>query len=213
VIGVVAGALVIPPVLDLLNHAFGFQGAPHANAIAATPLPAPQASLISSLASGVIGGRLDWSLIAIGGLVGAVVVGIDEALRLTGRLSLPPLGVGIAIYLPSEVTIPIIIGAVAGWFYNRWAAGSGTGGAAQRMGILMASGLIVGESLFNVALAGLIVVSKKGEPLAVVGPGFAPWAAGLGFFVSLLLIAGIYLVAGRLGRSEAAGVEGPAPRA
>jgi putative OPT family oligopeptide transporter len=200
VIGVAAGALVIPPVLDLLNHAFGFEGAPHGHAIAKTPLPAPQASLISSLARGVIEGRLDWSLLGVGVLVGALAVAVDEALRRTGRLSLPPLGVGIAIYLPSELTLPIILGAAAGWLYDRWTARSGAGAPAQRMGILMASGLIVGESLFNVALAGLIVVSGKGEPLAVVGAAFAQAAATLGLFASVLIIAALYLLSGVLGR-------------
>ncbi len=203
-IGVCAGALIIPPVLDLLNHAFGFEGAPHAHAIANTPLPAPQASLISSLAKGVIEGQLDWSLIGVGVLVGGLAVLADEVLRRTGRLSLPPLGVGIAIYLQNEFTVPIIIGAVAGWAYDRWTRRRADGGAAQRMGILMASGLIVGESLFNVALAGLIVVSGQGEPLAVVGAAFAPTASLLGFLASIGAIVLLYAVSARLGRVAAA---------
>ena len=57
VLGVVFGALVIPPILDLLNTAFAFQGAPGAKA---TALAAPQAALISTIAQGVLGGNLDW---------------------------------------------------------------------------------------------------------------------------------------------------------
>jgi putative OPT family oligopeptide transporter len=193
-IGVAAGAAVIPPVLDLLNHAFGFAGAANLHAIAATPLPAPQAGLISSLAKGVIQGQLDWGLIGVGLLVGGVVIAADELLRLTGRFSLPPLGVGIAIYLPSEVTIPIIIGATAGWLFDRWSrrAGPAREEAAHRMGILMASGLIVGESLFNVALAGLIVLTNKGEPLALAGPAFAPAGTLLGLAGAVLAVIGLY---------------------
>ncbi len=66
VIGVIAGAAIIPPILDLLNHAYGFAGAPgphHEH-----PLPAPQAGLISALAQGVIQHNVDWSLIRIGAL-------------------------------------------------------------------------------------------------------------------------------------------------
>jgi putative OPT family oligopeptide transporter len=201
-IGVVAGAIVIPPVLDLLNHAFGFAGAPHNHAIANTPLPAPQANLISALAKGVIEGQLDWGLIGIGALVGGAIIGADELLRLTGRYSLPPLGVGIAIYLPSEVTIPIIIGAVAGWVYDKWVSRPSNpyGEAARRMGILMASGLIVGESLFNVALAGLIVASNKGEPLALVGDGFAHTGVILGMVGSVVVVAGLYVFSARIAR-------------
>ena len=67
IFGVIAGALVIPPVLDLVNHAYGFVGAPGAE-LRPHPLPAPQAGLISSLAQGVIAGDIDWSLIRIGGI-------------------------------------------------------------------------------------------------------------------------------------------------
>src|SRR5438876_212055 len=69
VIGVIAGAFVIPPVLDLVNHAYGFVGAPGAD-LRPHPLPAPQAGLISSLGKGVISGDIDWSLIRIGGMIG-----------------------------------------------------------------------------------------------------------------------------------------------
>ena len=63
VLGVVFGALVIPPILDLMNTAFTFQGAPGAKA---TALAAPQAAIISTIAQGVLGGNLDWGLIRAG---------------------------------------------------------------------------------------------------------------------------------------------------
>ena len=203
-IGVLAGAIVIPPVMDLLNHAFGFAGAPHSHAIANTPLPAPQANLISALAKGVIEGQLDWGLIGIGVGVGALVIVMDEGLRLTGRYSLPPLGVGIAIYLPSEVTVPIIVGAVAGWLYDRWVgrASNPAGSSAKRMGILMASGVIVGESLFNVALAALIVATNKGEPLAIVGDGFANAGIVLGLIGSVGVVGGLYIFSAAIAKPD-----------
>ncbi len=202
-IGVVAGAVVIPPILDLLNHAYGFAGAPNSHAIANTPLPAPQATLISALAKGVIEGQLDWGLIGVGVLIGGVLVAIDEGLRLTGRFSLPPLGVGMGIYLPSAVTAPIVVGALIGWLYDKWVGRASNPGreAAQRMGILMASGLIVGESLFNVALAGLIVASNKGEPLALVGDAFAHTGAILGAVGSIAVVAALYVFCARVART------------
>ena len=75
--GVVVGSLVIPPILDLLNRAYGFAGAPNLHTFA-QPLPAPQATLISALAKGVISGEIDWRLIGIGAVVGAIVVASDE---------------------------------------------------------------------------------------------------------------------------------------
>jgi putative OPT family oligopeptide transporter len=205
-IGVVAGAAVIPPILDLLNHAYGFAGAPGGHAVANTPLPAPQATLISALAKGVIEGQLDWGLIGVGVLVGGALIVIDELLRLTKRYSLPPLGVGIAIYLPSAVTTPIVIGALAGWLYDKWVcrASNPARDVAKRMGILMASGLIVGESLFNVALAGLIVASNKGEPLALVGDGFSHSGVVLGLAGSAVVVVGLYAFSAMVARNSKA---------
>lgn len=168
-IGVFAGSVVVPPVLELLNHANGFAGAPNLDAISSQPLDAPQATLISTLAKGVIGGDLRWDLILYGALIGLVLVVINFGLKASskGKYSLPPLGVGLAIYLPSAVTLPVVIGAVAGWFFERSVSKHSWGETAKRLGVLIMSGFIVGESLFNVALAGLIVLSGKGEPLAI----------------------------------------------
>ncbi|MEO5773935.1 MAG: oligopeptide transporter, OPT family [Sphingomicrobium sp.] len=160
VIGVVFGALVIPPILDLLNHAFGFVGAPGAGKDA---LNAPQAALISSITQGVLGSSLDWSLIRWGALIGVAVVAADELLkRFSNRkYSLPPLAVGMGIYLPMEVDLFIPLGALLGWTYNRWAQSSANPAFAERLGTLMATGLIVGESLMGVVYAGLVAAAEK----------------------------------------------------
>jgi len=118
VAGVAIGALVIPPILNLLNRGYGFAGAPGAGAIA-QPLPAPQATLISALAKGVISGQIDWRLIGAGAVVGALVVACDELLRASKRGALPPLAVGLGIYLPASTTAPVVAGAVIGCLYNR----------------------------------------------------------------------------------------------
>src|SRR5690606_25424391 len=101
IVGVVAGALIIPFILDLLNQAYGFVGGPPPVVEGTNPLPAPQATLISGLARGVIEGDLRWDLIGIGGLIGAGIIVVDEVLRrATGdRLKLPPLAAGIGVYL------------------------------------------------------------------------------------------------------------------
>src|SRR6202030_2813303 len=118
VIGVIAGAAIIPPILDLLNHAYGFAGAPgphHEH-----PLPAPQAGLISALAQGVIQHNVDWSLIRIGALVGVLVIAADETLRrVTRSAHLSPLAVGLGIYLPTQSTLMVVVGSIVGWYYDR----------------------------------------------------------------------------------------------
>ncbi|HEX7781360.1 MAG TPA: oligopeptide transporter, OPT family [Sphingobium sp.] len=165
VLGVVFGSLVIPPILGLLNSAFGFSGAPGAGPNA---LPAPQAALISALARGVLEGDLDWGLIGFGAVIGVVVVIVDELLGKTGKMRLPPLAVGMGIYLPMGLTLLIPIGAVIGTFYNRWAARTANPEFAERMGVLMATGFIVGESLFGVTFAGIVAATDSDTPLALM---------------------------------------------
>jgi putative OPT family oligopeptide transporter len=202
VAGVAVGALVIPPILNLLDRAYGFAGAPGVHA-GMQPLPAPQATLISALAKGVIGGQIDWGLIGIGALVGALVVAIDEALRATKRYALPPLAVGLGIYLPASTTAPVVVGAVLGWWYNRWAATRSQADRARQLGILVASGMIVGESLFGVLLAALIVFSGNATPLGLVGDSFAPIGMVAGVVVFALVLVGLFRVCSSLSSSPA----------
>ena len=196
-----SGSVVIPFVLELLNRSNGFAGAPNLQAIADEPLAAPQATLISTLAKGVLGGNLDWGLLGYGALIGLALVAVDAILRKTSkdRLSLPPLGVGLAIYLPSSVTAPVVVGAVAGWLFEKIVAKDRSAEAAKRLGVLIASGFIVGESLFNVSLALLIVSTGKGEPLALP---FAP-SEHVGMVLSMaaaaIVVVGLYRWARKAG--------------
>ncbi|WP_380785086.1 OPT family oligopeptide transporter [Sphingomonas sp. R86521] len=181
-IGVVFGSLVVPPVLNLLGSTLGFAGAPGAGPNA---LAAPQAALISALAKGVLGGNLNWAMIGYGALTGAVVILVDEALGRAGKLRLPPLGVGLGVYLPMAVTLPVSIGALVGFFYDRWADRTADPERARRMGVLTATGMIVGESLWGVGFAGIVYLTNKETPLALVGDGF----------VSIALVGGTLLFA------------------
>jgi putative OPT family oligopeptide transporter len=187
VLGVIFGAVVIPPVLDLLNSTLGFQGAPGADA---NSLAAPQAALISAIAQGILGGDLDWKLIGWGAAIGAVVVMVDEALRYTNRGSLPPLAVGMGIYLPMALTLLIPAGALLGRFYDNWAKRTSNPEFAERMGVLLATGLIVGESLFGVAFAMLVGATRQDTPLALVAEN--PWAVPLSIVVFAGAIVGLY---------------------
>lgn len=195
--GVVFGSLVIPPVLSVLNASFGFAGVAGASADA---LPAPQAALISSLAKGVLGGDLRWDLIGIGALIGAGVILVDELLARTTRFRLPPLAVGLGIYLPMGVTLTVVVGAVIGWFYDRAAERARDPEFVKRMGVLMATGMIVGDSLFGVFYAGVVYETGSESPLALVGPGFAGVALAGGTALFLAITAGLYLYTRRQAR-------------
>jgi putative OPT family oligopeptide transporter len=198
IVGALAGAVIIPPILNLLNDAYGFAGVVRpAGSIDTTPLPAPQATLISALARGVLGDTLDWSLIGIGGAVGAFLILFDGFLGRKNLMRLPPLAIGIGVYLPPGVTIPVMLGAILGKLYQHRIAKGPNPEAARRMGVLMASGLIVGESLFGVLLAGLIVGTGNGSPLALVGDDFKPFDVLLGVVTFAAVLAALYRRAAR----------------
>jgi putative OPT family oligopeptide transporter len=191
VIGVIAGAAIIPPILDLLNNAYGFAGT--AGSTHEHPLPAPQAGLISALAQGVIQNNIDWSLILIGAGIGVVLIAVDETLRRTTKgAHLSPLAVGLGIYLPTSSTLMVVVGAVAGWYYDRRADRSARPEAGKQLGVLLASGMIVGEGLIGVAIAAVVAFSGKDFPLALVGDGFAGgpalWIGGIAFVVVMLAL-------------------------
>jgi putative OPT family oligopeptide transporter len=187
VFGVIFGAIVIPPVLNMLNQSFGFVGAPGAGPDA---LAAPQAALISAIAQGVLGHNLDWNLISLGAVIGAVAVGVDEVLRRRKdkRWALPPLGVGMGIYLPVGVTALIVVGAVLGHMYNHWAKRQASPGFAERMGVLTATGFIVGDSLFNVVYAGLVAGSDNPDVLAITDATGWQTPAGILLFVAMIVL-------------------------
>ncbi len=99
---------------------------------------------------------------------------------------MPPLCVGMGIYLPMALTLLIPVGAVIGHYYDKWADGHANPEFAKRIGVLAATGLIVGESLFGVAFAGVVAAAGTDTPLAVVGDSFEK----PGIIIGLLLFAG-----------------------
>ena len=204
IVGVAAGAAVIPWVLNLLAKAYGFAGAPNVGVVALNPLPAPQATLISALAKGVIGGNLDWKMIGVGGLIGVGLILGDAALGAMHKLRIPPLAVGIGIYLPMSATFAVVVGALVSHWYDRRVHTLRDPDRAERLGTLVASGLIVGESVWGVINAGLIVAFSKEAPIGLVPESFAPapWL-GVLCFVALL----VFLYGWMVRRSEA--MQGP----
>jgi putative OPT family oligopeptide transporter len=199
VIGVIAGAIVIPPVLDLLNHAYGFLGAPGVDP--AHALPAPQAGLISALAQGVIQNNIDWSLITTGALIGVGIIILDAILgRTTKSVRLPPLAVGLGIYLPTSTTLMIVVGAIVGWYFDKRADRTPRAESTKQLGVLLASGMIVGESIIGVIVAAIVVFSGKPSPLALVGDSFDNAAIWIGTIAFAAVTFAMYRWITRLGQ-------------
>ena len=192
IVGVAAGASVIPWVLNLLARAYGFAGAANVGVIALNPLPAPQATLIAALAQGVIGGNLEWRMLGIGALLGVGLILLDSTLGAMKKLRIPPLAVGIGIYLPMSATFAVVVGAVLAHWYDARARAMPNPARAERLGTLVASGLIVGESLWGVINAGLIVGFSKDAPIGLVPAAFAaaPWLGLAGFVAAIVWLYG-----------------------
>ena len=196
-LGCVVGALAIAPVLNLLYEAYGFPGAlPRPDMDPSQALAAPQAALMTTIAQGIFSSQLAWDYIYLGMGLGVLLVIINQLLkRYTNNLCLPPLAVGMGIYLPPSLQTPLVIGAIMGYFLNKkLKEHKGEEGQTNgmRRGTLFASGLIVGESLIGVALAGIIVISVTSggsdSPLALVGKDFADTAEILGLVVFLITL-------------------------
>ncbi|MGH8817340.1 MAG: OPT family oligopeptide transporter [Achromobacter pestifer] len=197
-IGCVVGAAVISPVLELLYNAYGFADAmPREGMDPGQALSAPQATLMLAIARGIFTHQLNWTMILIGMAVGVGLIVVDEILKRTCQVArIPVLAVGIGIYLPPTVAAPIVAGALLAWLLERAlrrrAAAAGKpyeqyADAPNRRGVLIASGLIVGESLVGVLMAAIIGGAGTDAPLAIAGEAFASTASYLGLAVFVLV--------------------------
>ena len=212
IIGCIVGALVISPVLELLYEAYGFTGAmPREGMDAAQALAAPQATLMTTIASGIFAHNLEWVYIFTGIAIGAVLIVVDLVLKKSsgGRLALPVLAVGMGIYLPPSVNMPIVAGAVLAAVLKHIIGKKaenreGRLKNAERIGTLFSAGLIVGESLIGVIMAFIIAFSvTNGGSDAPLALNLENWDAaaswlGLAFFVTgMFFFAQRVLKAGR----------------
>lgn len=206
-IGCVVGSVAIAPVLNLLYQAYGFTGAmPREGMDPSVALSAPQATLMTTIAQGIFSSSMDWTYIFIGIGVGVVAIIVNLILKgTTASLSLPPLAIGMGIYLPPALETPLVVGAVIGYFVNRYLrkrAAKRAGNLADqdveicnRRGVLFSSGLIVGESIIGVIIAAIIVISVTSggseAPLQLVGKGFEDTAEWLGLIVFVAVAIGL----------------------
>jgi putative OPT family oligopeptide transporter len=169
-IGAFSCALIMAPVLNVLSEAYGI-GAPTAEH--PNPLSAPQATLMASVAKGLFGGVLPWGIIAIGAVIGAAIIAIDEMLKARGSsFRVPVLAAAIGIYLPLELMVPIFLGGLLAYLVERRHGMVGTKDEAardrlHRPGTLFAAGLITGEALMGIAVGVAIYASKDRDVLVL----------------------------------------------
>ncbi len=160
-IGVVSAVLVLAPVLNLLLSAYGIGPATEEMP---NSLAAPQANLMASVASGVLGGELPWGMISAGAGIGIGIILLDEYLRKRNAVfRAPVLAVAVGIYLPFELSVPIFLGGLIAWFVSRHKADAHRTGP----GVLFAAGLITGEALVGILAAIPIVMTGNPNALAL----------------------------------------------
>ena len=189
-VGVISAVLVMAPILNLLLQAYGI-GAPTAER--PNSLSAPQATLMASVAQGVFVGGLPWNMVAYGAAIGVAIIAVDEWLERRGSSwRAPVLAVAVGIYLPLELSVPILLGgliAAAAERARRRAGAAGSSGAQH--GMLFAAGLITGEALIGILMAVPIVLANDPDVIAL---GFT-MPTIVGIVVIGLIGAALYRVA------------------
>jgi putative OPT family oligopeptide transporter len=176
-LGVLAGALVMAPILNLLLHAYGF-GAPDAQHPHA--LAAPQAVLMTAVTRGVFVGDLPWMMVGVGVAIGILVIFTNQFLERRYGLNLPVLAVAVGIYLPIELTAPMLLGGLMAYGGTRR---SSEPTSTEPGGLLVAAGLITGEALAGIVLA--VPVALRGDPEVMAIVTHPPLGAWPGFLLLL----------------------------
>ncbi len=206
IVGVVAAALVIAPILSLLFNAYGLGGIfPREGMNPEEMLTAPQATLMQSVAEGVFSRNLEWTMIIIGGLVAVANIIIDQVLKSKGSsFRAPVLAVAVGIYLPIELSVPIFLGGMIALLSAKAvkkvaeAKGEDTEEAVEaagQRGLLFSSGLITGEALVGIVLAVPFAILESTEALRIL-PAELGWVASiLGVGAAIAFMMWLYRVA------------------
>jgi putative OPT family oligopeptide transporter len=136
-LGVLIPALVMGWVIMFLNKTYGFTG-PNA-------LEAPQANAMAAVVQGVMTGVLPWAFIITGLIIGL-------SIELLGIHALP---VAIGLYLPPELSTPIVVGSLVFWYVSKFSTPEALPARTEK-GILFGSGMVAGDALIGVALSILV---------------------------------------------------------
>ena len=185
-IGAVSSALVMAPVLNILAKAYGIGVV---SELHPNPLLAPQATLMASVAKGIFGGELPWTTIGIGAGIGAVIIALDGWLKSRkSNFRVPVLACAVGIYLPIELSVPILAGGLVAWMVERKfgvKADDPNREKVHQRGMLFAAGLITGEALMGIGIAVPIVLTERDDVLAL------SQSLQFGQWLGLVLLVGI----------------------
>lgn len=199
VIGVVvAGAVMFFPLY--LLHTSDLASNPLTGGFGGKNLPAPQAGLMAALSQGIVGGEMAWPLVLVGIAMGITLILIKVK---------SPMLFSVGMYLPLETTFAIFIGGLIRGFVDKLAAKRDFNAAqkarVENAGVLAASGLIAGEALIGLLVAGVVAFrSDNTFPTIAAFAPIAPWLA-----IPVVGLLAAYLIWVPLGKAGAA--DEPAP--
>lgn len=196
VLGVLVAAFIMAPVMKILHEGSLNAGT---GGIGGEELVAPQAGLFASLAKGFFaeGSTIPWDMVGWGVGLAVLILIADLPLALkhsSFRLHVMPVAVG--IYLPAELSVPILLGGILHWLISRRPSSE----HAVKRSVLLASGIIAGESLMGVGLGLTAFLGQK--PLGL-GDSLPPLALGaISVVVLFAVLAATYVISVRSSSRE-----------
>lgn len=196
-IGAVTSAGVIPFILQTTFDAYGIGDIlPHAGMDPSQSLSAPQATLLASISSGFFIGKLPWSMIQIGLLIGAIAIVIDEYLKYThSKFRFPPMLLALGFYLPLGLVMSFTVGGIINNLVKRKLHTHAELSETSK-GILFASGLIAGETILSTLLTIPFSYYKSTDVFALRFPFWtASYQNMLGLVLYLLIALCLYKIA------------------
>lgn len=204
VFGVIVASFVIPPILQLLYHAYGIGGVfPRPGMNPAQMLAAPQAGLMATVTQGAFSHQLQWGMIGTGAAIAVLCVIADEILKKHFDWRLPVLAVGLGIYLPLDSSVPCVIGGVLSYLVQRKLEQQYKGRRQQKVslmqshkhrGLLLCCGIVAGASLMGVLLAIPFALKQSSDALRLMPASWMSFAEILSLGVTFLLCNWIYRV-------------------
>jgi putative OPT family oligopeptide transporter len=172
IFGIIVASLVLFFPLSLLDRAYHFGSA---------TLPAPQAGLMAMLGKGIVGGDMAWPLVIVGILMGFALIMVEVR---------SPMLFSVGMYLPLGTTFAIFVGGVVRWATDKLRDRRGLNDAqkarVENAGVLTASGLIAGEALMGLVVAG--IVSSRADKTMVTVMEHAPWFAAVIALIILIAV-------------------------
>jgi len=190
VVGVVAAAVVIPPIMQILFNVYGIGNVlPHPGMDPTQTLAAPPAAMMAGLTEGVFNHDLPWDMLGTGAIISIVVIAANYFLEIRG-ISLSILGVAFGTYFPLSSSMPLFIGSLIALITKRALQKRAHGvneeeksklNQQSQRGLLLACGLVSGAALMDVLLAIPMSLAHSPDALSILPANWQPLATILGF--------------------------------